>query len=133
MKKNIYQTLLPLVFLLRIMFPIGNAAYLMCISKGKDSVWLAVFVASLLLEVAAMMTVAKGFHAPGARRRDGFGVMALALTHLVAFWGLYLFNPACRQALTLLYMILLTVGYALLIYLVYRSMQSGEEGKENRV
>ena len=123
MKKNIYQTLLPLVFLLRIMFPIGNAAYLMCISKGKDSVWLAVFVASLLLEVAAMMTVAKGFHAPGSRRRDGFGVMAVAVIHLVAFWGLYLFSPACRQALEPLYMILLTAGSALLIYLIHLSMR----------
>jgi len=131
MKKNIYQTLLPVVFLLRIMFPIGNAAYLMCLSRGKDSVWLAVFVASLLLEVAAMMTVAKGFHTPQSRRRDGFGVMALALTHLVAFWGLYLFNSACRQALELLYMILLTAGYALLIYLIRRGMQPVAEGREN--
>ena len=131
MKKNIYQTLLPLVFLLRIMFPIGNAAYLMCISKGKDSVWLAVFVASLLLEVAAMMTVAKGFHAPGSRRRDGFGVMAVAVIHLGAFWGLYLFNPACRQALEPLYMILLTAGSALLVYMIHRGMQPVAEGREN--
>ena len=133
MKKNIYQTLLPVVFLLRIMFPIGNAAYLMCLSKGKDSVWLAVFVASLLLELAAMLTLAKGSPIPLSRRQGGMGVMALLGTHLVAFWGLYLFNSACRQALTLLYMILLTAGYALLIYLVYRSMQSIEEGKENSV
>ena len=123
MKMNRLQAGLFVAFLLRIMFPIGNAAYLMCISKGKDSVWLAVFVASLLLEVAAMMTVAKGSHTPGSRRRDGWGVMAVAVIHLVAFWGLYLFNPACRQALEPLYMILLTAGYALLIYLIHLNMR----------
>ena len=131
MKKNIYQTLLPLVFLLRIMFPIGNAAYLMCLTKGKDSLWLAVFVASLLLEVAAMLTVAKGFHTPQSRRQGVMGVMALLGTHLVAFWGLYLFNPACRQALELLYMLLLTAGTALLVYLIHRGMQPVAEGREN--
>ena len=131
MKKNMYQTLLPVVFLLRIMFPIGNAAYLMCLSKGKDSMWLAVFVASLLLEVAAMLTVAKSTHTPQSRRQGMTGITALVLIHLIAFWGLYLFNPACRQTLELLYMLLLTAGSALLVCLIRRGMRPVAEGGEN--
>ncbi|MBR6781864.1 MAG: hypothetical protein IKM33_01535 [Clostridia bacterium] len=111
MKKNIYQTLLSVTFLFRIMVPIGNAAYLMClISTGKDSVWVAVYVAAILLEVAVMMAVGAGLQSPAARRLGAYGAFALATIHFVAFMALYVFHPACRQVLTPLYMILLTVG-----------------------
>ena len=72
MKKNIYQLLLTVTFLLRIMVPIGNAAYLMCmVSTGKNTGWTAVFVVAILLEVAVMLAAGAGLQSPEARRWGG--------------------------------------------------------------
>ena len=134
MKKTVYQILLPVMFLFRIMFPIGNAAYLMCIlATGKDSLWLAVFVASLILEIGTMLIMAKGDQSLKARRYGAYGIFGLSMVHLCAFWVLYMVMPGGRQALNLLYMSLLTAGYALMMYLASVILSSATEQPETSV
>ena len=128
MKKNIYQILLSVTFLFRIMVPIGNAAYLMCmISTGKDTGWVAVFVVALLLEVAVMLAAGMGLQSPVARRWGAYGAFATTMIHFVAFMALYVFHPACRQALTPLYMILFTVASICLLSIANGSLLSVAE------
>lgn len=128
MKKNIYQILLSVTFLFRIMVPIGNAAYLMCmLNTGKDTGWVAVFVVALLLEVAVMLAAGVGFRSPTARRWGAYGAFALIMIHFVAFMALYVFHPACRQALTPLYMILFTVASILMLSIANGSLLSVAE------
>ena len=125
MKKNIYQILLSVAFLFRIMVPIGNAAYLMCmVSTGKDSPWDEIYVVAVLLEVALMMAAGAGIRSPRARRVGAYGTFALVMVHFVAFMGLYVFHPACRQALTPLYMILFTLVSILMLSIANSSLLS---------
>ena len=128
MKKNIYQILLSVTFLFRIMVPIGNAAYLMCmLSVGKDSAWDVIYVVAVLLEVACMMAAGAGIRSPLARRAGAYGAFALVMIHFVAFMGLYVFHPACRQALTPLYMILFTLASILMLSIANASLLSVAE------
>ena len=131
MKKNIYQLLLSVAFLFRIMVPIGNAADLMCmVSTGKNTGWTAVFVVAILLEVAVMLAAGAGLQSPEARRWGAYGTFALVIIHFMAFTLLYVFNPACRQALTPLYMILFTAASILLLCLANGSLLSVSEMPE---
>ena len=128
MKKNIYQILLSVTFLFRIMVPIGNAAYLMCmLSVGKDSAWDVIYVVAVLLEVACMMAAGVGIRSPLARRAGAYGAFALVMIHFVGFMGLYVFHPACRQALTPLYMILFTLASILMLSIANASLLSVAE------
>ena len=128
MKKNIYQILLSVTFLFRIMVPIGNAAYLMCmLSVGKDSAWDVIYVVAVLLEVACMMAAGAGIRSPLARRAGAYGAFALVMIHFMAFMGLYVFHPACRQALTPLYMILFTLASILMLSIANASLLSVAE------
>lgn len=128
MKKNIYQLLLTVTFLLRIMVPIGNAAYLMCmVSTGKNTGWTAVFVVAILLEVAVMLAAGAGLQSPEARRWGAYGTFALVIIHFMAFMLLYVFHPACRQVLTPLYMVLFTAVSILLLCLANGSLLSASE------
>ena len=128
MKKDIPQILLFLTFLLRIMIPIGNAAYLMCmLSTGKDSVWKMIYVVAVLAEIALMLAVGAGFRFPKARRVGAYGAFALVIIHFVAFMGLYVFHPACRQVLTPLYMILFTLASILMLSFANGSLLSVAE------
>ena len=128
MKKNIYQILLSVTFLFRIMVPIGNAAYLMCmLSVGQDSAWDVIYVVAVLLEVACMMAAGAGIRSPLARRAGAYGAFALVMIHFVAFMGLYVFHPACRQALTPLYMILFTLASILMLSIANASLLSVAE------
>ena len=128
MKKNIYQILLSVTFLFRIMVPIGNAAYLLCmLSVGKDSAWDVIYVVAVLLEVACMMAAGAGIRSPLARRAGAYGAFALVMIHFLAFMGLYVFHPACRQALTPLYMILFTLASILMLSIANASLLSVAE------
>ena len=128
MKKNIYQILLSVTFLFQIIVPIGNAAYLMCmLSTGKDTGWTAVFVATILLEVAVVMTVGAGLQSPVARRWGAYGAFAITTINFAAFVALYVFHPACRQVLTPLYMILFTVASICLLSIANGSLLSVAE------
>ena len=128
MKKNIYQILLSVAFLFRMMVPLGNAAYLMCmLSVGKDSAWDVIYVVAVLLEVACMMAAGAGIRSPLARRAGAYGAFALVMIHFLAFMGLYVFHPACRQALTPLYMILFTLASILMLSIANASLLSVAE------
>ena len=128
MKKDIPQILLFLTFLLRIMIPIGNAAYLMCmLSTGKDSVWKMIYVVAVLAEIALMLAAGAGFRSPQARRLGAYGAFALIMIHFVAFMGLYVLHPACRQILTPLYMILFTLASILMLSFANGSLLSVAE------
>jgi len=125
MKKNIYQILLSVAFLFRIMVPIGNAAYLMCmLNTGKDTGWTVVFVVATLLEVAVMLAAGAGLQSPAARRWGAYGTFALTIIHFMAFVTLYVFHPACRQALTPLYMVLFTAASICLLCFANESLLS---------
>ena len=128
MKKNIYQILLSVAFLFRMMVPLGNAAYLMCmVNTGKDTAWKAIYVVVILLEVSVMMAAGAGIRSPRARRLGAYGAFALIMIHFAAFMGLYVFHPACRQILTPLYMILFTLASILMLSIANSSLLSVEE------
>ena len=125
MKNHIYQALLSITFLFRIMVPIGNAAYLMCLLSSKeDKTWVMVFVASILSEVAVLFAVAMGFTSPRARRLGAYGTYAVAGVHFAAFLALYLWHPEGAEILMPLYMILLAATFILMLYLAYESQLS---------
>ena len=125
MKKNFDQILLSVAFLFRMMVPLGNAAYLMCmVNTGKDTVWKTIFVVAILLDVAVMMAAGAGIRSPQARRLGAYGAFALIMIHFVAFMGLYVLHPACRQILTPLYMILFTLVSILMLSIANSSLLS---------
>ena len=124
MKRNIPLIALILAFLFRIMIPITNSLYFFGeLTLGRDGLWKTLYIASLLLEVAAVALLA----VTKTRRMGSLIAMGLSGLHYAAMLIPFIILPAARRFMGPVYMIVLTVMAAVTLGLAYLTLRSADE------
>ena len=128
MKRNIPLIALILAFLFRIMIPITNSLYFFGeLTLGRDGLWKTLYIASLLLEVAAVALLAVGLNVTKTRRMGSLIAMGLSGLHYAAMLIPFIILPAARRFMGPVYMIVLTVMAAVTLGLAYLTLRSADE------
>ena len=128
MNRNTPHIILILVFVFRVMLPIGNPLYFFSeLNMGSNDLLNTLYIVSLLFEVAALAVLALGMNDPKARRISAYIAFGLPGLHYAVLLVFFLFLPAARHFLGPVYMTVVTVAYALTAGLAYMTLRSIEE------
>ena len=128
MKRNTPHIILILVFVFRVMLPIGNPLYFFSeLNMGSNDLLNTLYYVSLVLEVAALVMLALGMNDPKARRISAYIAFGLPGLHYAVLLVSFLFLPAARHFLGPVYMTVVTVAYALTAGLAYMTLRSARE------
>lgn len=128
MNRNTPHIILILVFVFRVMLPIGNPLYFFSeLNMGSNDLLNTLYYVSLLLEVAALVMLALGMNDPKARRISAYIAFGLPGLHYAVLLVSFLFLPAARHFLGPVYMTVVTVAYALTAGLAYMTLRSARE------
>ena len=128
MNRNTPHIILILVFVFRVMLPIGNPLYFFSeLNMGSNDLLNTLYYVSLLLEVAALVMLALGMNDPKARRISAYIAFGLPGLHYAVLLVSFLFLPAVRHFLGPVYMTVVTVAYALTAVTAYLTLRSADE------
>ena len=128
MNRNTPHIILILVFVFRVMLPIGNPLYFFSeLNMGSNDLLNTLYYVSLLLEVAALVMLALGMNDPKARRISAYIAFGLPGLHYAVLLVSFLFLPAARDFLGPVFMIVLTVGYLFTAAMAYLTLRSARE------
>lgn len=128
MNRNTPHIILILVFVFRVMLPIGNPLYFFSeLNMGSNDLLNTLYYVSLLLEVAALVMLALGMNDPKARRISAYIAFGLPGLHYAVLLVSFLFLPAVRHFLGPVYMTVVTVAYALTAAMAYLTLRSADE------
>lgn len=128
MNRNTPHIILILVFVFRVMLPIGNPLYFFSeLNMGSNDLLNTLYYVSLLLEVAALVMLALGMNDPKARRISAYIAFGLPGLHYAAILAAFIILPAARQFVGPVYMIVLTVGYLFTAAMGYLTLRSARE------
>ena len=128
MKRNTPHIILILVFVFRVMLPIGNPLYFFSeLNMGSNDLLNTLYYVSLLLEVAALVMLALGMNDPKARRISAYIAFGLPGLHYAATLVSFVILPAARQFIGPVFMIVLTVGYLFTAAMAYLTLRSARD------
>ena len=128
MNRNTPHIILILVFVFRVMLPIGNPLYFFSeLNMGSNDLLNTLYYVSLLLEVAALVMLALGMNDPKARRISAYIAFGLPGLHYAVLLVSFLFLPAARQFIGPVFMAVLTAVYAFTAAMAYLTLRSADE------
>ena len=128
MKRNTPLTVLMTIFLLRLMFPVTNAAYFLSeLTLSKDGLWHTLYIVSLLCEVAALMVLAMGVNDPKCRRIGAYAAFGLPGLHYAVTLIAFIILPPARHFIGFVFMGVLTAVYLLTAGMGYLTLRSADD------
>ena len=128
MNRNTPHIILILVFVFRVMLPIGNPLYFFSeLNMGSNDLLNTLYYVSLLLEVAALVMLALGMNDPKARRISAYIAFGLPGLHYAVTLATFIILPAARQFIGPVFMAVLTAVYAFTAAMAYLTLRSADE------
>ena len=128
MNRNTPHIILILVFVFRVMLPIGNPLYFFSeLNMGSNDLLNTLYYVSLVLEVAALVMLALGMNDPKARRISAYIAFGLPGLHYAATLAAFIILPAARQFIGPVFMAVLTAVYAFTAAMAYLTLRSARE------
>ena len=128
MNRNTPHIILILVFVFRVMLPIGNPLYFFSeLNMGSNDLLNTLYYVSLLLEVAALVMLALGMNDPKARRIGACIAFGLPGLHYAVTLVAFIILPAARQFIGPVFMAVLTAVYAFTAAMAYLTLRSADE------
>lgn len=128
MNRNTPHIILILVFVSRVMLPIGNPLYFFSeLNMGSNDLLNTLYYVSLLLEVAALVMLALGMNDPKARRISAYIAFGLPGLHYAVTLATFILLPAARQFIGPVFMAVLTAVYAFTAAMAYLTLRSADE------
>jgi hypothetical protein len=125
MNRNIPLFVLIMIFLFRVIFPVGNSLYLFGeLSSAGNNRFPLFYIVSLFLEVAALVMMIAGMHNPKTRRVGAYVAFGLPGLHYAAVLVGFLVSAAARQFIGVVFMVVLTAAYAVTAAMAYMTLRS---------
>lgn len=128
MKKQVPQISLFILFILRLLLPITNAIVLWEATFFENSeLFEALFMMSLLAEIAIAVTVGAGLRFPKARRVGAYLSLAVSALHFPATAALYVILGGYCDGILSIWMALSVIIYATMVTLAVLTLRTVRE------
>ena len=125
MNRNIPLLVLIIIFLFRVIFPVGNSLYLFGeLTSAGSNRFTIFYIVSLFLEVATLVMMVAGMHDPKARRIGAYVAFGLPGLHYAAVLVGFLISAAARQFIGIAFMAVLTAASVIIAALAYMTLRS---------